>query len=724
MERLDSPEICVGQIIKRIGKTLRVAAPLAAGKPNHLLNALYRRALKDPDIRLTLYSALTLELPKGKSDLEKRFLEPMVERVFGNYPDLEFELARTKERLPSNVRVCEFYFPAGKFLSNPQAQRDYISTNYTYVARDLIERGVNVIMQQVSKAEVDGRTQYSLSCNADVTPDLIEALSGRTDVVFVAQVNQELPFMYGEAQVDPSVFDFVVDERSLDYRVFCPPKLSVSRTDYAIGMYASTLVRDGGSLQIGIGSLGDALAYGLKLRNQDNGSYRSALRRLGVQDHCGDVIERIGSLEPFDEGLFAATEMFVDVFAELYRANILRRRVYDDLTLQRLINEGKQGDRVTENTLRLLIDEGAIRARPTAADLQYLLHFGVLKEGVELQGEALRLPSGKSVAADFDDPETQQAVMAEALGDELQHGAVAHAGFFLGPASFYRFLRELPEEERRRIRMRSVRRVNQLYGHQAIDMLQRRHARFMNTTMMMSLLGAATSDALEDGRVVSGVGGQYNFVAMAHALPDGRSILQLRSTRMDDNEPRSNIVWNYGHTTIARHQRDLVITEYGIADLRAKTDEEVIEALLLITDARFQEQLVQEAKAASKLRRDYELPERARRNTPEHLDAAFDDLEKEGLFPAFPFGTDLTQQEVVLGAALKRLKKKLGSRLSALDAVAHGLSQGSPGDDVLPYLARMGLDRPSNLKETVYQRVLSGELRTDPRVTTNLQRSR
>ena len=49
--------------------------------------------------------------------------------------------------------------------------------------------------------------------------------------------------------------------------------------------------------------------------------------------------------------------------------------------------------------------------------------------------------------------------------------------------------------------------------------------------MMATALGAAVSDALEDGRVVSGVGGQYNFVAMAHALPDARSVLMLRASR-------------------------------------------------------------------------------------------------------------------------------------------------------------------------------------------------
>lgn len=36
--------------------------------------------------------------------------------------------------------------------------------------------------------------------------------------------------------------------------------------------------------------------------------------------------------------------------------------------------------------------------------------------------------------------------------------------------------------------------------------------------MMATLMGAAISDGLENGQVVSDVGGQYNFVAQAFAL--------------------------------------------------------------------------------------------------------------------------------------------------------------------------------------------------------------
>jgi hypothetical protein len=64
--------------------------PLGIGKPNAFVNALYRRIAADPSRRLTIVTALSLEKPVGKSDLERHFLEPLVERVFGDYPDLDY----------------------------------------------------------------------------------------------------------------------------------------------------------------------------------------------------------------------------------------------------------------------------------------------------------------------------------------------------------------------------------------------------------------------------------------------------------------------------------------------------------------------------------------------------------------------------------------------------------------------------------------------------------
>ncbi len=110
-------------------------------------------------------------------------------------------------------------------------------------------------------------------------------------------------------------------------------------------------------------------------------------------------------------------------------------------------------------------------------------------------------------------------------------GVVLHGAFFLGPQSFYRALREMPPERLARIQMMPVSYTNQLYGDEDAKRRARVDARFVNNALMATLMGAVISDGLENGQVVSGVGGQYNFVAQAFELQGARSILTLEATR-------------------------------------------------------------------------------------------------------------------------------------------------------------------------------------------------
>jgi hypothetical protein len=241
--------------------------------------------------------------------------------------------------------------------------------------------------------------------------------------------------------------------------------------------------------------------------------------------------------------------------------------------------------------------------------------------------------------------------------------------------------------------------------------LQRLDARFVNTTMMMTMSGAAVSDGLENGHVVSGVGGQYNFVAMGHELRGARSILQVRSTRTVDGDDVSNIVWSYGHTTIPRHQRDIVVTEHGIANLRARTDEEVVQALLAVADSRCQDELADRARHEGKLTGNWALAEHHRHNFPATYTAVIERFRARGLFPRFPFGTELTEHEQVLGRALGALRDKLASRSGAVQVALAAAVDGSDEPALHPYLERMGLHEPHTALEHTYRRLLAAELR-------------
>jgi hypothetical protein len=163
--------------------------------------------------------------------------------------------------------------------------------------------------------------------------------------------------------------------------------------------------------------------------------------------------------------------------------------------------------------------------------------------------------------------------------------------------------------------------------------------------------------------------------------------------------------------TIPRHLRDIVITEYGIADLRGRCDQDVIAALLNIADSRFQDSLMREAQAAGKLAADYRIPDQHRNNTPQALEQRFALSRARGLFSEFPFGTDLTREEIALGKALARMKRngrRMFANLRGLLGAAHA-AEIPPA--LVPHLERMQLDAPATPEERRWQRLLVRELK-------------
>src|ERR1700734_2198889 len=452
-----SPEAIAEDIIRDVGSNLVVGLPLGLGKANHIVNALYARAVADRSIRLTFFSALTLEKPEPSNLLERRFISPVIERLFGGYPDLAYADALHANELPPNVEVIEFFFLAGRWLHVPFAQQHYISANYTHAASYLLARGLNVVTQLVAKRVVDGVARYSLSCNTDTTLDVLRARAeGRASFKLIGQVNSELPFMPGAGDLPGEEFSAVLESPETDFPLFAPPSEPITDTKYAIGLHAAGLVRDGGTLQIGIGQVGDALAQGLIVRHRDNAQFHAIMKRLTPASEQRSTPET----GAFEQGLYGVSEMLFEAFLGLIDAGILKREV---------------------------------------------------------------------------------------------DGVLLHGAFFLGPKSFYRALREMTSSQIARIQMMPVSFTNELYGDEDAKRRARFDARFVNNAMMATLMGAVISDGLENGQVVSGVGGQYNFVAQAFALRGARSILTVEATRQAGARIQSNIRWSYGHETIPRH---------------------------------------------------------------------------------------------------------------------------------------------------------------------------
>lgn len=617
---------CVEATLARVGKRVVLCAPIGAGKPVALVNEFWRRAVADPSINLTIMTGLTLAKPRGKSDLERRLVGPMAARIFGDGPDPAWLESLHASALPANVHVHEFFLEPGAWLGSPLAQQSYASINYTHVARTVAAAGANVVVQQIAwRPGADGG-RASLGTNPDVTTDLLPLLDDRSRAgqpfAYIGQVNDHMPFMFGRAEVPASRFDFIVDDPGEYHELFCPPNLPISTADHAIALGASMLIKDGGTIQIGIGEMGDAIVYAMILRHRENALWRRVLADTRLGPRFAAAQAALGGDAPFEQGLYSVTEMFVDGFLDLYREGILKRRVEPD-------------------------------------------------------------------------------------------GALLHGAFMLGPRAFYEELRAMPDAERALFQMMPVSFTNDLLGAEWERKIeQRRDARFINSAMMATLGGAVVSDGLADGRVVSGVGGQYNFVAQAHSLPGGRSVIALRATRDNHGRIESNIRHGYGHVTIPRHLRDIVLTEYGIADLRGRSDAEVAGAMLDIADSRFQPSLLAEAQRAGKLPADYRIRDEHRHNLPEALTDALAPHRAAGYFGELPYGTDLTAEELRLGRSLKRLKARAESWGGRL-AIAARLLRPLPRDPALaPLFERMGLASPRGLRERLLRRVVGIALTT------------
>ena len=619
--QFDGVEDCVEAVLAKVGRRVALCTPIGAGKPVALVNAFYRRAASDSRIELSILTGLTLARPQPKSELERRLVGPITEKIYGDAPEPEWVAPLRAGRLPTNVRVQEFFLEPGAWLGVPLAQQAYASINYTHVARSVLAEGANVVAQQIA-LRPDGRA--SLGTNPDVTADLVPMLRAReregTPVAIVGQANDRMPFMFGDAELPASAFDFIVDDARGYHELIAPPNLPIPTAEHAIALAASLLVRDGGTVQIGIGELGDAIVHAMTLRHRDNAAWRRALGDLRLLPRFECEMRAMGGDGPFTEGLYAVTEMFVDGFLDLYRAGILKRRAGPD-------------------------------------------------------------------------------------------GALLHGAFLLGPRAFYEALRAMPDAERALFRMMPVSFTNELLGPDwESKIAQRRDARFFNSAMMATLGGAVVSDGLADGRVVSGVGGQFNFVTQAHALPGGRSIIAVRATRASGGRVESNLRWNYGHVTIPRHLRDVVLTEYGIADIRGRSDAEVAAALLAIADSRFQPALLAEARRAGKLPASYRIPDSQRENLPDRLERALAPHRAAGRFGALPFGTDLSPEELRLAGALRSLKARSESWPGRL-AIAGRFLKPMPRDPGSRALfARMGLDSPRDGKERLLRRLLAAAL--------------
>jgi len=129
--------------------------------------------------------------------------------------------------------------------------------------------------------------KVSLGTEVNVLPSAVEAVRARGGLV-VAQVNQHLPWTYGDAELDVSLVDAMVEA---DEPLNHPPVVTLDAQSVRIGELVAERVGDGATLQAGIGAVPDATMRGLVGRRG---------LRIWTEMFSDSVLtlERAGALDP------------------------------------------------------------------------------------------------------------------------------------------------------------------------------------------------------------------------------------------------------------------------------------------------------------------------------------------------------------------------------------------------------------------------------------------
>jgi acyl-CoA hydrolase len=121
----------------------------------------------------------------------------------------------------------------------------------------------------------------------------------------------------------------------------------------------------------------------------------------------------------------------------------------------------------------------------------------------------------------------------------------------------------------------------------------------INGALAVDLYGQVVADTLH-GRQYSGIGGHEDYVSVSGLALEDRSLVCLPSTSVVNRAPVSRVVAAFDAGTVIttpRHQLDVVITEFGVAELRGRTVRERALALADIAHPSFRAELHNSAEA-------------------------------------------------------------------------------------------------------------------------------
>ena len=133
------------------------------------------------------------------------------------------------------------------------------------------------------------------------------------------------------------------------------------------------------------------------------------------------------------------------------------------------------------------------------------------------------------------------------------------------------------------------------YTNDTAVIRQNKQVMAINSALQIDLSGQVCADSMGT-KIYSGVGGQMDFVRGASLSEGGRSVIALPATACGGKISRISSMLNPGAGVVTtRAHVHYVVTEFGVANLRAKSLTERAAALITIAAPEFREGLAQQA---------------------------------------------------------------------------------------------------------------------------------
>ena len=197
----------------------------------------------------------------GVSAVPRALVEAMVRRS-GELRDVEIVHLHTEGDAPyaraeheKSFRVNALFVGANMREAIARGQADYVPIFLSEIPALFRKRAMPLDVALVSVSPPDRHGFCSLGCSVDVA---LAAVQSAKHVV--AQVNRRMPRSHGDGLVHVRTFDALV-EGDEELHQHMPPELT--DVERAIGRRVAELVDDGATLQLGIGSIPDAVLAAL-----------------------------------------------------------------------------------------------------------------------------------------------------------------------------------------------------------------------------------------------------------------------------------------------------------------------------------------------------------------------------------------------------------------------------------------------------------------------------